>query len=173
MYNKDIEVGSGLIAYKYKYFYDPEHPLSLSNGCVYLHRHLKSVEIGRWLLGSEHVHHIDGDNLNNNLDNLQILSAEEHARIHNKYSTDITKVCPFCGSTFTTTDKIDQIYCSHKCSGASRIKDLTISKELLDTLIPIKSWVELGSMFGYTDNGIKKRAKALGCNITKAKYKHK
>jgi len=45
------------------------------------------------------------------------------------------------------------------------IKDISITKDVLDPLILKHSWTVLGSMFGYSDNGIKKRAKALGCTI--------
>jgi hypothetical protein len=54
-----------------------------------------------------------------------------------------------------------------------KIKDKTITKDILDELIPLMSWVDLGKMFGYSDNGIKKRAKALGCDVSKGKFKHK
>lgn len=47
-----------------------------------LHRLIMSAALGRQLLTEEHVHHIDGDTLNNSLENLEILSAAEHARVH-------------------------------------------------------------------------------------------
>lgn len=46
------------------------------------------------------------------------------------------------------------------------IKNREITKEELDRLIPKYSWVALGKLFGYSDNGIKKRAIALGCTIS-------
>lgn len=60
--------------YRYVYtsyrHYEPEHR-------VVMERFL-----GRKLTPDEHVHHIDGDTLNNSPSNLQIVSASEHLKIH-------------------------------------------------------------------------------------------
>lgn len=172
MYNKEIKLGTGLLSHKYKYFYDPTHPLALTNGCVYYHRHLVSMREGRWLNADEHVHHIDDNSLNNELSNLQILSRSEHTRVHRAAEYLIQK-CLFCSSDIHTTIKENKLYCSSACAQKYRIKDKNITKSILDELIPKHSWTELGEMFGYSDNGIKKRAKTLGCDITKAKYSRK
>ena len=50
--------------------YEPEHRIVMAR---FLHRQLRS---------DEHVHHIDGDTLNNSPSNLQIVTASEHLRIH-------------------------------------------------------------------------------------------
>jgi hypothetical protein len=47
-----------------------------------LYRRLAEMKIGRQLSEDEEVHHIDGSHQNNNLNNLQVLSASEHAKIH-------------------------------------------------------------------------------------------
>lgn len=44
------------------------------------HRYLMEKKLGRKLLRSEHVHHIDGNKHNNSLDNLIVLSDAEHGR---------------------------------------------------------------------------------------------
>lgn len=49
---------------------------------AYVHRVLMERKIGRKLSTKEHVHHIDGDTLNNDIDNLTIMSATDHARHH-------------------------------------------------------------------------------------------
>jgi hypothetical protein len=46
------------------------------------HRVIAEKIAGRKLQTNEHVHHIDGNRHNNNPVNLQILTAEEHARLH-------------------------------------------------------------------------------------------
>ena len=48
-----------------------------------LHRHLMEQKIGRRLLHEEYVHHMDGDKFNNEINNLQIVTAGEHNIIHN------------------------------------------------------------------------------------------
>jgi len=49
-----------------------------------LYRKLSEIKIGRKLESNEEVHHIDDNHLNNNIDNLQILTASEHSKIHAK-----------------------------------------------------------------------------------------
>ena len=46
------------------------------------HRYLMEQNIGRKLLTKEIVHHNDGNRLNNDLGNLQIMSQSEHFRLH-------------------------------------------------------------------------------------------
>jgi hypothetical protein len=47
----------------------------------YVHRLLMEAKLGRPLLEEEEVDHIDGDTLNNSLDNLQVLHVTEHAAV--------------------------------------------------------------------------------------------
>lgn len=49
----------------------------------YEHRRVMEVAIGRRLKRNEHVHHKDGNKLNNDIDNLVLLTANEHAVLHN------------------------------------------------------------------------------------------
>ncbi len=46
------------------------------------HRYLMEKLLKRELLRNEHVHHIDGNRLNNELSNLALMEASEHIRIH-------------------------------------------------------------------------------------------
>lgn len=163
IYNKEISAK----AYNNGYlcFYDKEHPLA-TEACqyrVFLHRHLASIKLGRWLRSDEHVHHIDGNKLNNELENLEVLTASEHARLH-RGNTTKELMCPVCNTIFMQTYS-EQKFCSIKCADSSKVKNTSITKELLDSLIPKYSWVELGKLFNYSDVGIRKRAKALGCTI--------
>jgi hypothetical protein len=50
--------------------YEPEHRIVMER---FLHRKLDS---------DEHVHHIDGDTLNNSPSNLQIVTRSEHLKLH-------------------------------------------------------------------------------------------
>lgn len=58
--------------------------------------------LGRLLTDNEVVHHIDGNKLNNNLVNLQLLTISEHAKLHAKENKAEKKLlkCPVCGIDF-------------------------------------------------------------------------
>lgn len=172
MYEKEIVLLKGLKA-GYCIFRDTTHPLAYNEGVVYLHRHVASITCGRWLSSDEHVHHIDENKLNNSPENLQVLSASEHSSIHNP-TTEFGKddrcleeyICEYCGSIFHPfRTSLTKKFCSQECYNRNKIKNKEITKELLNELIPKYTWIKLGEMFGYSDGGIRKRAKALGCNI--------
>jgi hypothetical protein len=58
--------------------------------------------IGRPLLHTEHVHHIDGNRANNALDNLQLLDTALHARITHTRRPPVLH-CWSCGWPIPTT----------------------------------------------------------------------
>lgn len=55
---------------------------SIFGKLVYQHRFLMEQFLKRKLNHNEHVHHIDGNKLNNNLKNLELISAVDHAHEH-------------------------------------------------------------------------------------------
>lgn len=59
-----------------------------------LHRYLMEEKLGRKLFSDEYVHHIDGNRLNNNIGNLQIVTALKHSNIHNKGRVPVNKGIP-------------------------------------------------------------------------------
>jgi hypothetical protein len=67
---------------KYRYIYNPEHPRCINWFYVAEHRLVIEKHIWRYLLDTEIIHHIDGDTLNNNINNLQIMTASEHSILH-------------------------------------------------------------------------------------------
>jgi hypothetical protein len=49
---------------------------------IYVHRYVVEQSIGRKLEKNEHVHHLNHDKLDNRIENLKILSPQEHSRYH-------------------------------------------------------------------------------------------
>jgi hypothetical protein len=49
---------------------------------AYEYRLVAAQKIGRPLLPTEIVHHVDGDPTNNHPDNLEVMTQSEHCRIH-------------------------------------------------------------------------------------------
>ena len=66
-------------------------------------RYIMSNYLGRTLKPNEQVHHMDGNPLNNDIDNLLVLPRELHDFIHEKdYRKyyDRIAICDYCGKEF-------------------------------------------------------------------------
>ena len=111
----------------YDYALVPNHPKATKNGYVLLHRVVMENTIGRLLTDDEEVHHIDKNKHNNSIENLKLLSVNEHRKLHaeEKQRRYITLICPICGKQFTIPEnksfivKKDKNYtcCSRHCGG--------------------------------------------------------
>lgn len=66
----------------------PEHPNSRKSGYIAEHRYVMSQHIGRPLRKDEIVHHINENKSDNRIENLQIMTTEEHTRLHTKGNKD-------------------------------------------------------------------------------------
>lgn len=76
--------GAFINQYGYRVLHKPQHPNANKDGYILEHRYVASNKIGRPLKDDEIVHHIDGNRLNNNPSNLQIMDRSEHSKLHNK-----------------------------------------------------------------------------------------
>lgn len=79
-------------------------------------RYIMAKELGRELTEDEEVHHIDGDPLNNDVSNLQVLIKEEHWKLHaeeNQKYHDKIMTCPWCGKEFLWTAQQQQRFTSN------------------------------------------------------------
>lgn len=161
---------------EYHDIYNPEHPNSRKNGSVMLHVVKASEMLNRPLMKDEVVHHKDFNKANNEYENLMVFRSEsDHIRYHryleSKNKDEYTVVC------------IDGVWsCSkaeNRCGVCGKIgispyakickdclskkwKTAVISKETLAELICKKNIVEIGKMFGVTDNAIRKALKKHG-----------
>ena len=80
--------------------------------------------------------------------------------------------CEYCHKKFIDRKKYHKskhIYCSQECCHKSQIK-IDISKEQLEELVKEYSLVQIGKMFGLSDNTIKK--KCLKFKIDYKQYSH-
>ena len=69
---------------KYILIHSPEHPNCSKKGYIREHRLVMEEHLERLLEKDELVHHIDGDTLNNSIDNLMVVSDKEHRQIHSR-----------------------------------------------------------------------------------------
>ena len=96
-------------------------------------RYLMEQHLGRTLSPDEEVHHVDFDKTNDVLENLIVLTKEEHLKIHRKSKyQDTIEFCAFCGKPFLVTAKqhrnkfrernrkpnsVGKYFCSKSCVG--------------------------------------------------------
>jgi len=150
----------------YVRFTDKNHPLADKCGIVYLHRHVASLKIGRWLSPDDDVHHIDEDTENNSPENLDVLTHEEHRNIHNRRNDRFQwkeVPCQQCGKTFLAK-KAKNKYCSHDCAQKAR-RIFNIDAEQLERMVWETPAARLAQELGVSDVAIAKRCKLFG--ITK------
>lgn len=91
--NNPLFSGDRILHCGYYWVYAPDHPFCVDGGRIgehrliaekYLMKDEQSIEIDgvKYLNPIYDVHHIDGNKLNNNIDNLMIVTRSEHAKIH-------------------------------------------------------------------------------------------
>lgn len=106
----------------------PDYPNSV-NGYVLEHRYVMEQHLGRLLGSDEIVHHKDKNKQNNSLDNLELLTQSEHARIHGLEQGRlwVKLKCPECGKEFEIPKNQSYLQKSNKyrcncCSNTCRGK---------------------------------------------------
>lgn len=60
------------------------------------HRLVMMKNLGRELLATEHVHHKNGNKLDNRIENLQLLNNKEHSKLHGNLKNN-ERICTICG----------------------------------------------------------------------------
>ena len=126
---------------EYMYAVVKDHPYRTKNNYVLAHRVIMENHLGRLLNNDEVVHHKDGNKLNNDLSNLEVMNAKEHVmkhqRLHGRKWAELQ--CPWCGKHFMKPlnatfiqKKAKYTCCSMQCRGkmSSEIKHHGLTPEL-------------------------------------------
>lgn len=97
-------------------------------------RYLMSLKLGRELRADEEVDHIDDDCLNDDIDNLQVLTPEqnqEKSNVQRHVAALVELTCPVCGCTFARLGRdvrkrqkreVQPLTCSKSCATTRRNK---------------------------------------------------
>jgi hypothetical protein len=90
---------------------------------VRAHRWLMEQHLGRKLSEAEQVHHLNGNPLDNRLENLVIMTTNSHLRLHKQIYPD-KKQCVVCSKEFVVHHRKRKRNkcCSSECAMSLRIE---------------------------------------------------
>lgn len=125
----------------YNYAIVSNHPCAIKHGYVLEHRVIIENHLNRILESHEVVHHINGNKKDNRIENLQVLSNEEHSCLHSLERLRLIDVyrCPNCYNIFerynnqsSRSKKAKASFCSRSCNGKfySRVRSHGLTEEM-------------------------------------------
>lgn len=140
----------------------PYKQIEINGRHINEHRYLMEQKVGRKLKRNEYVHHINGDKLDNRIENLMIMSPQEHNELH-KTKLPKTKICIVCGKVFEPPIKHRRrnVVCSRECwlinqkkiatDNAKNVNQFSKNGELIKTW---SSLHEIERQLGFTATNI-------------------
>ncbi len=89
---------------------------------VRAHRWVMEQELGRKLSALEHVHHRNGNPLDNRVENLEVIQRRSHMCLHKQRYPDM-KTCEHCGKEYIANPRKRkrQKCCSPACAQQMRV----------------------------------------------------
>lgn len=159
---RKLKIATNTFGYKFV-----KLPDSSGKHTLYIHRLVYRTFVGV-IPPKFEINHIDHDKSNNSVSNLELVTHSENLEKSVIYHGGKLKPrCKCCGKKLESNSK--SVYCLncnrklHKrvCNYSTR-KFEHPSKELLWKLIKTMSFVEIGKMYGVTDNAIRRVAKNYG-----------
>lgn len=133
---KDNRVTISLIHKKYKTRLYKSYP-----------KYLMECHLGRYLTEDEIVHHKDGNPLNNEIENLEVLSRVYHSTMDHLVNKEMVVKCQMCGKEYVLKEtacysnrRRTGYFCSRQCSGryGALIQNGRIKKQYVERTLPEK-----------------------------------
>ncbi|UGO55733.1 putative HNH endonuclease [Escherichia phage JLBYU43] len=151
--NKLLSIRTNTTGYKYFGVENGTKNILLSRALARVYKDLPS------LTSDLEVDHDDTDISNNDLDNLIVRSKLDHYEktcFDRGISPPKQSFCKVCGIRIAGKST----YCLKHYS-ESKVKDNSVSAEQIEYWVSNYSWVRAAKELGYSDNGLRKRYKAL------------
>ena len=98
----------------YRYVYVGKHPYATKGGYYEEHRVVVEKRLGRYLLPTEDVHHLNGVKNDNRDDNLELLTHAAHAKHH----VQVADACVQCGGQHRARGLCASCYSKYQRRGA-------------------------------------------------------
>lgn len=167
---------------QYEYRIVPGHPRANSENAVYLHVLVAEEKLGRHLLPSEVVHHIDGNKTNNAPTNLMVFYTKaDHTSFHKNgcnmatacllpcgswISVGLTTRCPRCWKRKGTKAKLCRQCYKQECKGNKPSKE-----ELLLILQQVSgNFTIVGKRYEVSANSVRKWCKSYNLPYHSSDY---
>jgi hypothetical protein len=150
--------------------YWPGHPIANAAGIVYLHRLVAYEAWGDEVL-SKHVHHKDENVDNYAVENLELLTNQEHASHHPGPSSGEKRKCATCGALVVVREARrltqERVYCDAKCVRHPEKAEWPANEDLVAMTCEM-GFEAVGRLYGVTGAAVKKRLRVRGL-LTAAK----